>query len=218
MTWDNDFALKILPELLVGLLVTVQLTLLGIVIALSVGLVISVVRFQNIPILSPFFNFYVQFVRGTPLLIQAYVGFFVLPEYGIALSAFMTGVVILGLNYSAYTAEVYRSGIEGIPVSQWEASTALSLGTQRKWFRIILPQAVRTIIPVLGNYFLQMFKDSAILSAITVVEVLAVAMKIGGSSFRYLEPLTLAGLLFLVVSFPASILVRRMERRFVPTH
>ncbi|GAA1791070.1 ectoine/hydroxyectoine ABC transporter permease subunit EhuD [Planosporangium flavigriseum] len=218
MTWDNEFAMSVLPELLQGLVVTVKLTLCGISIALIVGLIAAVLRFQKIPVLAPVLGFYVQFMRGTPLLIQAYVAFFVLPQYGITLSPFVTGVIVIGLNYSAYTAEVYRAGIEGVPTGQWEAVAALGLGARRKWLRIILPQAVRTMVPVLGNYFLQMFKDSAILSAITVVELLAAAMKVGGNSFRYLEPLTLAGLLFMIISFPASLLIRRLERRFATTH
>jgi polar amino acid transport system permease protein len=218
VTWDNEFAWDILPALLRGLMVTIQLTLLGITIALLLGLVIAVIRYQRIPVVGHLLTFYVQFMRGTPLLIQAYVGFFVLPDIGLSLDAFTTGFIVLGLNYSAYTAEVYRSGIESVPSSQWEATTALSLGGRRRWLRIILPQAVRTVVPVLGNYFLQMFKDSAILSAITVVEVLAVAMRTGGHSFRYLEPLTEAGLLFLAISIPASLLVQRLERRLAPTH
>lgn len=213
MTWDNEFALLILPRLLQGLWITIQATMAGIAIALVIGLVVAVVRFLRIPVLSQVLGFYVLFIRGTPLLVQAYAAFFIFPDYGIVLSPLVTGVLVLGINYSAYTAEVYRAGIEDVDKGQWEAATALSLPGRPTWTRIVLPQAVRSIVPMLGNYWIQMFKDSAILSAITMAEVLYVGQTIGSSEFRYLEPLTLVGLLFLAVSYPAAVLIRRLERR-----
>ena len=213
MTWDNAFAWSILPELLRGLWVTVQVTLLGTAIAMVVGLLIAVVRFSRIPVVSKLFGFLVELLRGTPLLVQAYIAFFVLPAYGIRFSAMVTGVLVIGLNYSAYTAEVYRAGIADVPVGQWEAATALSLPHSRTWVRVVLPQALRSVVPMLGNYLIQMFKDSAVLFAITVYELMGHAQAVGSSSYRYLEPLTLTGLLFLLVSYPASQLVRILERR-----
>ncbi|MEJ7629600.1 MAG: ectoine/hydroxyectoine ABC transporter permease subunit EhuD [Nocardioidaceae bacterium] len=218
MDWNNDFAIKILPKLLDGLWGTVKLTMLSMIIALVVGLLVAVIRYLKIPVISGILTFYVLFVRGTPLLVQAYAAFFILPSYGITLSAFKTAVIVLGLNYSAYTAEVYRSGIEGLPAGQWEAATALSLPTRRTWSKIVLPQSVKTIIPVLGNYWIQMFKDSAILSAITYTELMLAAKSIGSSDFRYLEPFTIAGLMYLVVSYAASLIVKATERRYAPTH
>jgi len=218
MTWDNDFALEILPDLLAGLWVTVQVTLLSMALALALGLVIAVIRYLKIPVISPFFTFYVLFVRGTPLLVQLYLVYYVLPEYGVTLSTFLTGVIVLGVNYSAYTAEVYRAGIEGVDRGQWEATTALSLPRRRTWTRVVLPQAVKTIIPVLGNYLIQMFKDSAILFAITVVELMRTANTIGSREFRYLEPFTIAAGLYLVVSYTSSLLVKRLEHRYAPGH
>jgi polar amino acid transport system permease protein len=218
MIWDNDFAVSIVPVLLEGLWVTVQITLLGTLLAAVLGLFFAVLRRLAIPVLSPVVSFLVVFVRGTPLLVQAYCAFFVLPAYGVSFDALTTGVVVIGVNYSAYMAEVYRSGIQGVPKGQWEAATALSLPGVRTWGRIILPQAIRTVVPMLGNYLIQMFKDSAVLSAITVVELMATAQSIGSSSFRYLEPLTLAALLFLAISYPASRLVNRLERRYAPQH
>ncbi|MBF8184760.1 ectoine/hydroxyectoine ABC transporter permease subunit EhuD [Nonomuraea sp. K274] len=218
MIWDSTFAASIVPELLRGLWVTVQITLAGTVIAMLLGLVVAVLRFSRLPVVSQIFDFYVQFVRGTPLLIQAYCAFFILPNYGLSFSPMATGIVVIGINYSAYTAEVYRSGIHDVPPGQWEAAKALNLPIGATWTRIILPQAVRSVIPILGNYLIQMFKDSAVLSAITVFELLAHAQAIGSSNFRYLEPLTIAGLLFLLVSYPASQMVRRLERRLAPSH
>ncbi len=217
MIWDQEFALSIIPQLLDGLKVTIQITLLGFAIAILLGLVVAVVRRLKVPVLSRVFGGYVQFVRGTPLLVQAYAAFFVLPTYGVRFSAFATGVIVMGVNYSAYCAEVYRAGIQDVPPGQWEASTALSLPASTTWGRIILPQAVRSVVPVLGNYLVQMFKDSAVLAAITVFELLNAAQSIGSSSYRYLEPLTLAGMLFLLVSFPASHFFRTLERRLAVT-
>lgn len=217
MIWDSGFAASILPFLLQGLWVTVRITLFGIVIAIVVGLVVAVLRLSKIPVLSRLFDFYVHFVRGTPLLIQAYCAFFILPSYGVRFSPMVTGIIVIGINYSAYTAEVYRSGIGDVPRGQWEAAKALNLPPVRTWTRIILPQAVRPVVPVLGNYFIQMFKDSAVLSAITVFELLAHAESVGSDNFRYLEPLTLAGLLFFLVSYPSAQLVRLLERRLALT-
>lgn len=218
MTWDGAFALSIIPQLLRGLLVTIQVTLIGIVIALVVGLVVAVIRFSKIPVLSQLFGFYVQFVRGTPLLIQAYFAFFALPAYGITFDALTTGIVVIGINYSAYTAEVYRAGVEDVDPGQWEAATALSLPIARTWLRIILPQAITSVVPVLGNYLVQMFKDSAVLFAITIYELMGRAQAIGSSTYRYLEPITIAGLLYLIVSVIASQLIRLLERRLARTH
>ncbi|ABK03139.1 amino acid ABC transporter membrane protein 2, PAAT family [Arthrobacter sp. FB24] len=218
MIWDNNFAISVLPVLLQGLWTTVHITVMGTLLAAGLGLVFAVLRRLAIPVVSPVVSFLVVFVRGTPLLVQAYVAFFVLPAYGVSFDALTTGIVVIGINYSAYMAEVYRSGIQGVPTGQWEAATALSLPGSRTWGRIILPQAIRTVVPMLGNYLIQMFKDSAVLSAITVVELMATAQAIGSSSFRYLEPLTLAALLFLAVSYPASRLVNRLERRYAPQH
>ncbi|HEY0691590.1 MAG TPA: ectoine/hydroxyectoine ABC transporter permease subunit EhuD [Kribbella sp.] len=217
MTWDNAFALSILPELLRGLWITVQVTLMGTAIAMVVGLVVAVIRFSRIPVVSKLFGFYVEFLRGTPLLVQAYIAFFVLPGYGVTFSAMATGIVVIGLNYSAYTAEVYRAGIADVQIGQWEAAKALSLPPGRTWTRIVLPQALRSVVPMLGNYLVQMFKDSAVLFAITVYELMGHALAVGSSSYRYLEPLTIAGLLFFLVSYPSSQLVRILERRLAPS-
>lgn len=216
MIWDQSFAISIIPQLLEGLWVTLQVTGLGFLIAVVLGLFVAIGRHLRLPVISRVLDGYVMFVRGTPLLVQAYTAFFVLPAYGLRLSALATGIAVMGVNYSAYCAEVYRAGIQDVATGQWEAATALSLPGTTTWGRVILPQAIRSVVPVLGNYLVQMFKDSAVLAAITVFELLNAAQSIGSSNFRYLEPLTLAGLLFFLVSFPSSYLFRILERRLVP--
>lgn len=213
MIWDWAFAWSIVPYLLRGLWVTVEITMIGMAVALVLGLFVAVLRYSAIPVLSRVFDFYVLFIRGTPLLVQAYFAFYVLPGFGIKFGALVTGIVVIGINYSAYTAEVYRAGIQGVPKGQWEAGTALSLSTWHRWRFVVLPQAIRDVVPVLGNYWVQMFKDSAILSAITVFELLNHATTVGSESYRYLEPLTIAGVLFLAVSLPAARLIKRLELR-----
>ena len=216
MNWDNEFAISILPVLFQGLGVTLAVTALGMAIALVVGLAVAIGRRVKNVVIRKALDFYVAFVRGTPLLVQAYVVFFVFPMFGIRFDVFLTGVIVIGINYSAYTAEVYRSGIEGVAKGQWEAALALNLPPTTTWRRIVLPQMIVNIVPVLGNYLIQMFKDSAVLSAITVIELLARAQNVGSQTFRYLEPLTLAGLLFLIISYAASQGVSLIERRLKP--
>jgi polar amino acid transport system permease protein len=140
--------------------------------------------------------------------------YFGLPVFGISLSALLTGIIGIGVNYSAYTAEVYRAGIEGVPRGQWEAAQALNFSHWQTWSRIVLPQAIRKIIPALGNYVIAMFKDTPIIASIGVLEMLGRAQIIGSENFRYLEPMTEVGLLFILVSYPASLLIRWLEVRY----
>lgn len=209
-----SYALEALPQLLGGLWITVQATLGGMALALVLGLLWAVLRRSAPALLAHGVRWTLELIRSTPLLVQLYFLFFVLPEVGPRLSPFATGVLALGLHYSAYTAEVYRAGIEAIPYSQWEAALALGLGRANTWFAVILPQAIPPIIPILGNYLIAMFKDTPLLAAITVTELLQVAKLMGAERFRYLEPLTLVGLLFLVVSLVSSQLIRALEKRY----
>jgi polar amino acid transport system permease protein len=182
--------------------------------ALVLGMVWAILRRAHHRILSVAIFWVVEFIRSTPLLVQIYFLFFVLPEAGIRLSPLTTGVLALGLHYSAYTAEVYRAGIEGVPKGQWEAAIALNMKPWHTWRAVILPQALPPVIPALGNYLIAMFKDTPMLASITVLELLQTAKLIGAESFRYLEPLTLVGLLFLAISLLSSRFIRALEIHF----
>jgi polar amino acid transport system permease protein len=210
---DWTYVERCLPELLRGLLVTLQATAGGMVLAAVLGLGWASLRYTGIAALSRASGALVELVRGTPLLVQLYFLFYVLPQSGLRLSPLATGVVGLGVHYSAYLAEVYRAGLDAVPRGQWEAASVLGLSRARTFVRVILPQAITPMVPALGNYLLSMFKDSAMLSAITVLELMQRAKLLGAAEFRYLEPLTLVGLLFLVVSLPGAKLVRRLEDR-----
>jgi polar amino acid transport system permease protein len=209
-----NFALEILPRLLGGLVVTVEATLVGFILAVILGLFLALGRRSENPWLSQPLGVVVEFIRSTPLLVQLFFFFFVLPRYGIRLPAFVVGTVALGLHYGTYTSEVYRAGIDAVERGQWEAATALNFSPMRVWTGIILPQAIPPMIPALGNYLIGMFKESAQLLAITVTELMLTARVIGTETFRFLEPITLAGLLYFLISYPSALIVQRLEARY----
>jgi polar amino acid transport system permease protein len=212
--WSWSYVQEILPTLLRGLVVTVEATVLGYALALVLGLAIAVLRRSAGRVAGQVLRWAMEFIRSTPLLVQLFFLFYVLPSFGITLGALTTGVIGLGVHYATYTSEVFRSGIESVPRGQWEAATALNLPARRLWLGVILPQAVPKVIPALGNYVIAMFKDTPLLLGITVLELLGSAYKTGSQSYRMLEPITLVGLLFVAVSVLAGLSVRRLERRY----
>jgi len=212
--WNWEFVLEILPRLLGGLVVTVEATLVGFILAVVLGLFLALGRRSENPWISQPIGAIVEFIRSTPLLVQLFFFFFVLPRYGIGLPAFLVGTVALGLHYGTYTSEVYRAGIDAVDQGQWEAATALNFSPLRVWTGIILPQAIPPMYPALGNYLIGMFKESAQLLAITVTELMLTARVIGTETFRFLEPITLAGLLYFLISYPSALLVQRLEARY----
>ncbi|MFI0349540.1 ectoine/hydroxyectoine ABC transporter permease subunit EhuD [Actinomadura sp. 9N407] len=214
MTWDWSYTGEILPDLLNGLRVTIVATVLGYLLALVLGLVWTLLRRSPITVVSQTTRWAVEFIRSTPLLVQLFFIFYVLPSFGLTLGPLTAGIIGLGLHYSAYTAEVYRAGIADVPRGQWEATIALNLPKRRTWQGVILPQAIRKVVPTLGNYLIAMFKDSPLLLAINVAEMLGAAYQIGAQTLKFLEPITVVGLLFVIVSVVSSILVRRLERRY----
>jgi polar amino acid transport system permease protein len=218
MTWDWEYAWESLPVVLDGLLVTVQATVLGSIVAYTLGLVFALLRRSPIRAVSTVTWLLIEFIRSTPLLVQLFFLFFVLPGFGVTLSPLVAGVIGLGLHYACYTAEVYRAGIEGVPAGQWEAATALSLPRPRTWTGIILPQAIPRVLPALGNYTISMFKETPLLFAIGLADIVGEAFEFASLNFRYVEPITIAGILFLLLSYPSSLLVRYLERRFGLTH
>lgn len=213
--WDLSsplaFALSILPILGIGLIVTIEATVLGFLVALALGLVLALLRRAHTRLIAWPTAVAIEFIRDTPLLVQLYFLYFVLPNYGITLPAFLTGAIALGVQYSAYTSEVYRAGLDAIRRGQWEASIALNLGRIRIYRDVIVPQAIPRIVPALGNYLVSMMKDTPILSTITVVEMLDLAKVIGDRTFRYLVPLSLVGAIFLLLTIVCSVAIRWIE-------
>ncbi|GAA3851715.1 ectoine/hydroxyectoine ABC transporter permease subunit EhuD [Streptomyces sp. NPDC003328] len=215
MKWDWGAVRDFLPHFWDGLLVTLQALVLGSLIAFVLGLVWALLmrtptRWVRWPV-----GVVTEFIRDTPLLVQLFFLFYVLPEWGLAFSALTTGVVAIGLHYSTYTMQVYRAGIEAVPAGQWEAATALSLPMRRTWTAVILPQAIRRVVPALGNYVISMLKDTPMLMAITVLDMLGEARLFSQQHFQFTEPLTVIGVAFVLISYPASLLLRALERRLV---
>jgi polar amino acid transport system permease protein len=215
VNWDWSAVRDFLPGFLDGLLVTLQALALGALLAFALGLVWALAlrsrhALVRLPVAAA-----TEFVRNTPLLVQLFFLFYVLPEWGLTLSAMVTGVVGLGLHYSTYTAEVYRAGIDGVPRGQWEAATALSLSRRRTWGAVILPQAVRRVAPALGNYVVAMLKDTPMIFVIGVMDMLGEARRFAAETFLTVEAFTVVGIAFVLLSYPASLLMRALERRLV---
>lgn len=213
-SWDMDYALEILPVIAEGLWQTVVATLVGITIGMILGLALALLRRSQIKLIRlPVIGF-IEFVRSTPLLVQLFFIFFVFPGFGLTLRPFTALVIGLGVHYGTYTSESYRAGIDNVERGQWEAATALNLSGSTTWTRVVLPQAIPTVIPALGNYLVAMFKDAPLAFAIAAGGILLAAQGIASRTFQPVEPYTIMGLMFLAVSIPSALFVRYLERRY----
>lgn len=213
--WRWDFAWEVLPTMLRSFLqVTLLVTVVGTVIAAILGLIIAIlIRVLPRP-LAWLITWIANFIRMTPIVVQLLVVF-----YGFVWMEPMTiALLVYGVHYSTYMSEVYRAGIDSVPSGQWEATTALSLPAGRRWRRVIIPQALRSTIPSLGNYAISMFKDTPFLIAISVMEMVTTALEIGGFTYRYIETITIAGMIFLVASYVTAVLVNQLEKRLAYSH
>jgi polar amino acid transport system permease protein len=217
MLWDWDYVWQVLPALGAASLVTIQAALAGYGFALVLGLLLTLGRRSQRKPVSWSLSGFVEFVRSTPLLVQLYFLYYGMPHLGVQLSPLSTGILALGLHYSTYLSEVFRSGIDNVPRGQWEAASALGLSRYRRMRYIILPQAIRPIVPALGNYLIAIFKDTPLLASIAIVELLQTAKSLGSESFRYFEPLTIVGLLYILFSLISSRGIRWVELRFART-
>jgi polar amino acid transport system permease protein len=209
--WNWAYTFEIVPKLMRAAVVTIEATLLGFVLAATLGLVLALVRLA-IPRTAWPISVAVELIRSTPLLIQIFFIYFVLPNFGIVLDAFTAGVLAIGIHYAAYCSEVYRAGFDNVHRGQWEAAVALNLDSWTTFRDIIIPQAIPPVIPALGNYLVALFKETPLLSAIAVLELMQTAKIIGSETFRYTEPMTLVGLFFLVMSLISATAIRFVER------
>ena len=210
MMWDWAYTFEILPKLGWAAITTIHATLIGFVIAATLGLALALTRIA-VPATAWVISAFVELIRSTPLLIQIFFIYFVGPSFGIVLDAFTAGVLAIGVHYAAYCSEVYRAGFDNIPRGQWEASTALNLSTWATFRDIIIPQIIPPIVPALGNYLVALFKETPLLSAIAVLELMQTAKIMGSETFRYTEPMTLVGLFFLAMSLVSAALIRATE-------
>jgi polar amino acid transport system permease protein len=212
MTWDWNFALQVFPEIFSAIWLVIAVTFGAYVVALVFGLVLTFARRSSFKPLSLFVYCLIEFVRSTPPLVQLFFVYFALPSIGISFDKYTAGILTLGIHYSTYVSEVYRSGIDAVPKGQWEAARAMNFTKTHTWIRVILPQAIPPVIPMLGNYLLVLFKETPLLMAIGVGDFLQKAQLIGSDHFKYLEPITIVGLLFLLLSIPSALLISKLEQ------
>jgi|ERR1044071_36108 polar amino acid transport system substrate-binding protein len=209
---------KYLPLLLRGAAITIELSVLAMAFAIVSGLIIMLIRLYGIVPLQWCAKAYVEIVRGTPLLIQLFLIYYGLPQIGIRLNAFVAGVLGLGLNYAASEAENYRAGIQSVPRGQTEAALALGMSRWQTLQQIVLPQAVRVVIPPFTNDFIAMFKDSSIVSVITMVELTKVYGMLATSTYDYIGLGLMTAGIYFALSYPASVFAAWLERKLRYDH
>lgn len=209
--WRWGFVWEILPRLIEATGNTLLAAGTGYLIAVVLGLVFALAQRTPYRALTFVVREFIEFIRSTPLILQIFFVFFVGPQFGIRLSPWTAGMIAIGLHYSAYLSEVYRGGLESVPKGQWEACAALSMTTRQIYLRIIIPQALPPSFAGMGNYLVGIFKDTPMLSVIGVAELMHTANAIGSEHYRFLEPYTLVGLIFLAISLPAAALIRVFE-------
>lgn len=191
------------------------LTVACFIFALLFGIVWTVVRRIPFKPLNWLVIFVMNFIRSTPPLVQLffiYSAWPLVPHIGVTLSSIQAAIIGLGIHFSTYISEIYRSGINDVKNGQWEAATSLNYSTWQKWTKIILPQALPPVIPMLGNYLIIIFKEIPLTLAVGVVGMVAIANNYGSQQFEFIEPLTIAGFFFLVLSYPSALFVRWLEK------
>ncbi|SDY60266.1 amino acid ABC transporter permease [Pseudomonas sp. NFIX28] len=211
----NLLGLSLAPSgFLQGAALTLFLCACSIVLSSLLGFVTALARLSKSAVAFGIASFYASFFRGTPLLIQILLIYLGLPQLGVVPGAIAAGVIALSLNYGAYLSEIFRAGILGVPHGQREASLALGMRDSVIFWRVTLPQAMRTIIPPATNQFISMLKDSSLISVMGVWEVMFLAQSYGRSSYRYIEMLSTAALIYWLLSIGLELIQARMERHY----
>jgi polar amino acid transport system permease protein len=200
------------PFILTGAWVTVLLSVSSILIATVLAILGAIGRISRNPYVSGIAGLYVSLVRGTPLLVQIFFFYFALPQFGVVLPSIVAGITALSFNYGAYMTEIFRAGIQAVPRGQREAAESLGMPEQMVMRRIVLPQAFRIVIPAIGNDFVAMIKDSALVSTIAVQELLWRASTVGTRHFRTLEALLIAAVIYWILTIIFSFFQERLER------
>ncbi|MBZ9603122.1 ectoine/hydroxyectoine ABC transporter permease subunit EhuD [Phyllobacterium chamaecytisi] len=201
----------VLPKLIAAASVTIYVALLAFVGALVIAIPLLWAQRSHLPLIARPAVFLSDFIRSTPLLLQVYFYFFVLPQIGVMLPAIATGVLALSIHYGCYVSEAYRAGLEALPVGQRDAVIALGFSRFDAYRYIIVPQLIPFLIPALGNLLVSIFKETPLLASIAVTDIMFVAMQHGADHFQYIEPITLCGLIFLALSLATSFVIRVLE-------
>ncbi|WP_353816574.1 amino acid ABC transporter permease [Agromyces sp. SYSU T00266] len=204
------------PRLLEGLGVTIQITLIVIVLSMILAVPVALMRMSNIDIVRWIAQGYIELFRCTPLLVQLFWVYYALPTLtGITIPGFISAVIALTANLTAFMAEALRSGFQAVPVEQIEAGKMLRLSSWQRIRYIIIPQALRQQLPVILSLNISLFKDTALVSTIAVADLMFTANKIASESYRALEILTTAALMYFVIAFPVSLILSRIERNMM---
>lgn len=213
MLLDWSILLNYFPFLLEGTVLTLQISLLALALGLLFGFLAAIIKLSSSTFIRSFATFYIWIIRSTPLLIQLFIIYFGLPQFGVDLGPFWSGVLGLSLNVGAYNAEAIRGGIQAIAKGQWEACYALGMSPATTLRRIILPQAFRIALPSLGNNFVILIKDTSLVSTITLVELTLTAQRLISSSFKPFEIYLMAAVLYAALTSAVSFLVSHLETR-----
>ncbi len=201
------------PLLLDGARMTVKLACLSMPLAIAAGLAIALGRLYGPGPLRCLLVTYVEIIRGTPLLLQLYVIFYLLPQIGLVIHPMAAAILGLAINYSAYESEIYRAGLRAVPRGQMEAALALGMTTWQALRRVIVPQAVRIVIPPVTNDFIALFKDTSMCSIITVMELTGAYRQQRNDTQATVVLAVMTGTLYLLMSVPLSHLASRLEKR-----
>ena len=205
---------EFLPILMQGLRLTVIVTVGSLAVSTALGLVWALMRVSGVPLLAGTAKAVVNVIRGIPIIVQLFYIYFVLPDFGISLTALQAAIIGLGVAYSAYQSENFRAGIEAIEKGQVEAAQSIGMGWWLTMRRVILPQAFKIVLPPYGNIMIMMLKDSSQASTITVAELALQGKLIASSTFQNTTVFTLVAALYLCMSMPLIFLVSRLEKRF----
>lgn len=201
------------PDLLDGLRTTVLLTFASMALAMVLGLFLALGRLRSRS--SPVYwatTVFVELIRGSPLLLQLFYIYYVFPFVGIRMPAIVSGILGLSINYAAYLSEVFRAGILAVDKGQWEAAEAIGLHIRLILRLVVLPQAIRVVLPPVGNYFISLFKDTALVSTISIGELIFRGQLIAADTFKYLQVYTIIFAIYVAISIPASLGVKALER------
>ncbi len=209
--WTNYWHIYILE----GVVVTLQLTAFAVVLGALLGVIVALLKMSKSKIIRFFITVYIEIIRGTPILLQLYVFYFVLPELFplLEFSEFTWCAIALCINSSAYVSEVFRSGIQSVDIGQTEAARSLGLSSSQTMVRIVLPQAVKNILPAMGNELVMMLKETSLASTFFVGEITTKQKEIGGATYAVLEMLIVAGIIYLVLTTIVGKMVAIYERR-----
>jgi polar amino acid transport system permease protein len=201
------------PSILGAVPLTLFVSVVSIMLAVVFALVGALGRLSRNPVIYGVATLYVSIVRGTPLIVQIFFVYLALPQFGIVIDPIPSGILALGFNYGAYLTEIFRAGVEAIPRGQREAAAALGMQERDIMRRVILPQAIRIVTPAIGNDFISMTKDSALVSLVGIQEVFWNAQNAGNQTFRNFEALTIAAAIYWVMTIVLSLGQERLEKR-----